>query len=49
MMIYSRIKVINVEYEKRKVEFISAQIRTKNEETQKIEVAYVRTSKTIIQ
>ena len=40
-MIKSTIKVINVEYEKGKAELISAQIKIRYGESQKIVVAYV--------
>ena len=41
IMINSRIKVINVEYEKGKTELTSAHIMIRCEETLKIAVAYV--------
>ena len=41
LMIKSKIKVLNVEYEKGKAELISAQINTKCGESQKIVVAYI--------
>ena len=41
LMIKFKIKVINVEYGKGKAEFISAQIKTKYGESQKIALAYV--------
>ena len=41
LMIKSRIKVINVEYGKGKAELISAQIKTRYGENQKIILAYV--------